>query len=200
MSASAITMIVRSALRATSVAFVVLAIASCAAPTLTPTPAPSSVATPPEAAKVRIAFTATGLVRCGVVPDWSCGYVIRVQDPDGTVHQGYFNLATSLPQPSASALPAAAVVGDVPVELAPGTYLVTFLKQRFSDVASFVAVPGGTPMETTAGDVFESCQTTVEVSGAADVTVKAAFGLGSTLASPFSDPRCSATSVATPRS
>jgi len=199
-SASAVTTIVRSALRATSVAIVVLAVAGCATPTLTPTPAPSPVAIPPPVPIVRISFTATGLVRCGVVPDWSCGYVIRVQDPDGSLHQGYFNLPTSSPGPSASALPPAKVVGDVPVELAPGTYLVTFLKQRFSDVASFVAVPGGTPMETTAGDVFESCQTTVEVSGAADITVKAAFGLGSSLASPFSDPRCSATSVATPRS
>lgn len=197
---SAPAVLLRSALRAVAIAIVVLAIVGCAAPTLTPTPAPSAVATPPPVPVVRISFTATGLVRCGVVPDWSCGYVIRVQDPDGSLHQGYFDLPTSLPQPSASALPAAAIVGDLPVELAPGRYLVTFLKQRFSDVASFVAVPGGTPMETAAGDVFESCQTTVEVSGAADITVKAAFGLGSSLASPFSDPRCSATSVATPRS
>ena len=88
-------------------------------------------------------------------------YFIQVQGPDRTIHEGWFDEG--------------AVVGDVPAELAAGTYQITFLKQRVSDISSAVPVPSGTPRLINRSDVFASCATTVDVTGPAEIRVDVAF-------------------------
>ena len=131
--------------------------AACARPTITPsppTPAPTSIAS--------LDLAATGTEPCGIVPDWGCTYFIQVQDPDGTTHEGWFDEG--------------AIVGDVPTELAAGSYRIMFLKQRVSDVSSQVPVPSGTPRLTNRSDVFASCATIVDVTSSAEIHVDVAFG------------------------
>ena len=131
--------------------------AACGRPTITPTPPP--VPAPTSIASLDLA--ATGTEPCGIVPDWGCTYFIQVQGPDGTIHEGWFDDG--------------AIVGDVPAELAAGTYQITFLKQRVSDISSAVPVPSGTPRLTNRSDVFASCVTTVDVTGPAEIRVDVAF-------------------------
>lgn len=167
-----------------AVALVVLGLVGCAGPSITASPTATTITTPVPTVAAKLSLTATGLVRCGIIPDWGCAYFIEIQGADGIVHEGWFDYPV-IESPS----PATGVVGDIPTDLAPGTYLVTFLKQRVSDLVSFEPVPGGTPRMTNRGDVFAKCETTVEVSGTADIAVDVAF----------SDAACIASAVATPR-
>jgi hypothetical protein len=138
--------------------------AACARPPITPSPAPTSIAS--------LHLAATGTEPCGIVPDWGCTYFIQVQGPDQTVHEGWFDEG--------------AIVGDVPTQLAAGTYQITFLKQRVSDVSSQIPVPGGTPRVTNRSDVFATCTTTVDVTGPAEVRVNVAFEESACTAAPTS--------------
>ncbi len=63
-------------------------------------------------------------------------------------------------------------IGDVPTELAPGTYRITFLKQRVTDVISEELVPGGTPRtNSNRTDIFAACEITLEVTATSDISV-----------------------------
>jgi hypothetical protein len=139
---------------------------------------------PAPGVAIKLTVTGNGLVRRGMIRDWGCAYFSDVEGADGIAHEGCFEYPL-VESPS----PATDIVGDIPTELGPGTYRFTFLKQRVSDISSFVPVPGGTPMETTRGEVFATCETTLDVSGAANITVQVAF----------SDAACATSSVATSR-
>lgn len=145
----------------------------------TPPPPPSA-----PTAVAGLSFKPTGIVWCGVIPDWTCTYFIQVAGPDGVVHEGFFENG-----PVGTPPPAYEILGDVPTELAVGTYRVTFLKQRVSDVSSEVPVAGGTPRITNRSDVFATCETKVEVTGPAHIRIDVAF----------EESACTARAIATPR-
>jgi hypothetical protein len=78
----------------------------------------------------------------------------------------------------------------VPTQLAQGTYRITFLKQRVTDVISEELVPRGTPRtNSNRTDIFAGCEITLEVTATSDISVAVAFH----------DTACNATSVATLR-
>jgi hypothetical protein len=154
-------------------------LAACASPTVTGSPSPRSTPT----GTVRLSFQPRGIVRCGIIPDWVCTYFILLRGADGVVHEGWFDFP-----PFGTLPPSFGIVGDVPTQLAPGTYRVTFLKQRVSDVVDFSPVPGGTPRLTNRGEVYASCETTLEATGAADVRVAVVF----------EESTCSVSSTVTP--
>ena len=157
---------------AVAAALLVIGLAGCSlAPAQVPAKAIQTAAPP---ASIRLSVSGAGLVRCGIIPDWGCAYFIELESPDHVVHEGWFNDPLTDPPASSTGLG-----GDVPQALGRGTYQISFLKQRVSDLGSFIPVPGGTPRETNRSDVFASCATTLDVSGTSDLAVHVAFGKAS---------------------
>ena len=170
---------------ALTLAIAVFAAAACASPgpTETALPAPKPRPTPASTVAASLSFEPTGIVWCGIIPDWTCTHFIEVVGADGVVHEGWFDNPYPTPPPTP------VIIGDVPTRLGPGAYRVTFVKQRVSDTSSQVPVPGGTPRLTNRSDVFAACETAFEVTGPADIRVKVAF----------EEAACTTTSVVTPR-
>lgn len=147
--------------RSGSFALALLVLAACQ-PSVSPAPP----------ADIRLSIEATGLMRCGIIPDWTCSYFVEVTGPDGVGHEGLFDD----PDPFAPTRgPTFNLVGDIPETIAPGRYQATFLKQRVSDMVSFVPVPSGTDRATNRGDIFAKCDLAFEASSGSSVTLVVAF-------------------------